>query len=98
MNNGTKIRTALRVAVSFNTAVYAVQGAIGNLHYGTLTAIWAVLTIVSDFLVAGITTYYNNDFTESACIGTGITRQMKAESDPDYKGERFYTEEVKEDE
>lgn len=78
MNNGTKIRTALRVAVSLNTAVYAVTAAIGQLGWGWLTVAWAVLTIISDFAVAFVTTYYNNDYTVEGATGTAITREMKA--------------------
>ena len=40
-----------------------------------------------------ITTYYNNDYTEEAAIGTGVTRQLKAERDELYVGDYFYTEE-----
>lgn len=78
MNTGTKIRTALRVTVSLNTAVYAVTAAVGQLGWGWLTVAWAVLTIISDFAVAFITTYYNNDYTVEGATGTAITREMKA--------------------
>ena len=78
MNTGTKIRTALRIAVSLNTAVYAVTAAVGQLGWGWLTVAWAVLTIISDFAVAFIKTYYNNDYTVEGATGTAITREMKA--------------------
>ena len=38
--------------------------------------------------------YKNNDHTEVAAEHTGEMRQEKAEQDPDYVGERFYTEEL----
>ena len=98
MNTGTKIRTALRIAVSLNTAIYAVSAAIGALGFGWLTMAWTIFTIASDFVVSALTTYYNNDYTEEACIGTGITRQLKAEKYEDYVGDYFYTEEDDEDE
>lgn len=97
MNTGTKIRTALRIAVSLNTAIYAVSAAVGTLGYGWLTVVWAIATIISDFVVSALTTYYNNDYTEEACIGTGITRQLKAEKKKNYAGEIFYSEEPTED-
>lgn len=78
MNTGTKIRTALRIAVSLNTAVYAVTAAVGNLGWGWLTITWAVVTILSDFAVSALTTYYNQDFTVEGDTGTKITREMKA--------------------
>jgi hypothetical protein len=45
MNTGTKIRTALRIAVSLNTAIYAVSTAVGALGFGWLTMVWAIFTI-----------------------------------------------------
>lgn len=92
MNTGTKIRTALRVAVSLNTAVYTVTAAVGQLGWGWLTVAWAVLTIISDFAVAFITTYFNNDYTEVAAQHTAEMRQHKAELEEDYIGDRFFTE------
>ena len=43
-------------------------------------------------VVDALTTYYNNDYTEEACIGTGITRQLKAENSEDYIGDKFFTD------
>lgn len=40
--------------------------------------------------------YKNNDHTEIAAEHTGEMRQEKLEQDPDYVGERFYTEEPEE--
>jgi len=94
MDKGTKIRTALRIAVSLNTAIYAVSAAVGALGFSWLTLAWAILTIISDLVVSALTTYYNNNYTEEACIGTGITRQLKAEKNNDYAGEYFYSEEI----
>ena len=71
MNTGTKIRTALRIAVSLNTAIYAVSAAVGALGFGWLTMAWAIFTIISDFAVSALTTYFNQDYTQEACIGTG---------------------------
>ena len=60
MNTGTKIRTALRIAVSLNTAIYAVSAAVGALGFGWLTMAWAIFTIISDFAVSALTTYFNH--------------------------------------
>jgi hypothetical protein len=98
MNKGTKVRTALRIAVSLNTAVYAVSAAVGALGFSWLTIAWAVFTILSDFAVSALTTYCNQDYTEEACIGTGITRQLKAEKNINYAGEYFYDNESLDDE
>ena len=93
MNNGTKIRTALRIAVSLNTAVYAVTAAVGQLGYHWLTLAWTIITIVSDFAVAFVTTYYNNDYTPVAAKHTAEMRQEKRELQEGYIGERFFTDE-----
>lgn len=102
MNIGTKIRTALRIAVSLNTAIYAVTTAIGELQISWLTMAWAVFTVISDFVVSFLTTYYNNDYTETACEYTGLMRQAKDEDNPEYEGEVFFDsvaeDEVDEDE
>ena len=91
MNTGTKIRTALRIAVSLNTAVYAVTAAVGQLGWGWLTVAWAVLTIISDFAVAFLTTFFNNDYTEVAARHTAEMRQEKRELKKGYIGDRFFT-------
>ena len=92
MDKGTKIRTALRIAVSLNTAIYAVSTAVGALGFNWLTLACAILTIISDLVVSALTTYYNNNYTEEACIGTGITRQLKAEKQEGYIGDIFFTD------
>lgn len=90
MNTGTKIRTALRIAVSLNTAFYAVAAAVGDLNIAKVTFVWTVFTIISDFVVSALTTYYNNDYTETACEYTGLMRQAKEEGSDDYEGEAFF--------
>lgn len=90
MNQGTIIRTIARVVASLNTAAYAVSAAVAGLGFNKLTLIWMILTIALDFAVAFFTTYYNNDYTEEACIGTGVTRQLKAEKKPDYIGDKMF--------
>lgn len=52
----------------------------------------AVKLIVA-LLAITYTGWKNHDFSEEACIGTGITRQMKAEKADDYIGDRFYADE-----
>ena len=81
MNKGTKIRTAARVIVSLNTAVYAVSASVNGLGFGKLAILWAILTIASDFAVAFITTYYNNDYTIEGVVGTIQTRELKEQRD-----------------
>ena len=50
-----------------------------------------VLMVITAFVWAYCSHYKNNDYTKGAVIGTGITRQINSERDPNYVGERFYT-------
>ena len=84
MNKETKIRTALRVLVSFYTAICVWQVAINELSERLgikwLSIACAILIVVLGLVVDTITTYWNNDYTPEACEGTGYTRQKKAEN------------------
>lgn len=97
MNKGTKQRTAARVLTTIGT-VLAVWKAVYEFilaEVGDTKIAVVVATLVSCIVIAvdAITTWYNNDYTEAACIGTGLTRQMKEEQDPEYIGEIFFDEE-----
>ena len=97
MNTGTKIRTALVVAVSIHTALLATD--VTGFQNPTVDTIYKIVSILVNFVVVALTTYFNNDYTEAACIGTGLTRQIKAEGKEGYVGEVFYAdEEYREDE
>ena len=91
MNKGTKIRTILRIAFSIYTAFCMWQVSIGELskqiNAPWLVGLCAVIIVVSGLVVDALTTYFNNDFTEEACQGTGITRQLKAQKKDDYVGD-----------
>lgn len=64
--------------------------------YGMGTPIPTNWTDAVKLIVALIAITYtgwkNHDFTEEACIGTGITRQLKAEKRADYIGDYFFTD------
>lgn len=91
MNKGTRIRTALAIATSINTALIATD--VTGFQNETLNTIYKVASLIANFVVVALVTYYNNDYTEEACLGTGMTRQLKAEKSEDYDGEHFFTEE-----
>lgn len=80
MNKGTKIRTALAIVTSVNTALLATD--VTGFNNKTLNTIYTVLSIVCNFIIVALTTYYNNDYTEAAAEGTGYTRAIKAGVDP----------------
>jgi len=88
MNNGTKIRTILVIASCLNTALLATDVAqFGN---ETVNLIYQILSVLANFVIVFCATWFNNDYTEEACIGTGVTRQLKAESKDNYVGDYFY--------
>lgn len=90
MTKGTKIRTVLAVIMLINEALIRI-GTVdfgdetSNLIYRWVSFIFLVLAYIASH-------WYNNDFTEEACIGTGITRQLKAEQGEDYIGDYFFDE------
>ena len=94
MNRGTIIRTILVIASCLNTALMATD--VAQFHNETVNLIYRIASVVLNFVVVACATYYNNDFTEAACRGTAMTRQLKAEQKDDYIGERFFTEKPEE--
>lgn len=97
MNFGTILRTVLVIASCFNTALMATD--VAQFHNPKLDLAYKILSVVANFIIVFCATYFNNDYTEEACQGTGLTRQLKAEKKEDYIGDRFYTEdEVKDNE
>lgn len=96
MTKGTKIRTVLVIATCFNTALMATD--IAQFHNPSLDLIYRILSVVANFVIVFCATWFNNDYTEEACIGTGITRQLKAEQGEDYIGDYFFDEEEEADE
>ncbi len=99
MNFGTILRTVLVIASCFNTALMATD--VAQFHNPKLDLAYKILSVVANFVIVFCATYFNNDYTEEACQGTGMTRQLKAEKKEGYIGDKFYTdpeEEVSEDE
>lgn len=78
MNKGTIIRTILVVASCLNTALMATD--VAQFHNETVNLIYRIASVALNFVIVGISTYYNNDYTEEACIGTGVTRKLKEEA------------------
>ena len=80
MDKVTKIRTALAIVTSVNTALLATD--VTGFNNKMLNTIYTVLSIVCNFIIVALTTYYNNDYTSAAAEGTGYTRAIKAGVDP----------------
>lgn len=90
MNRGTIIRTILAVALVINSG--AIASGIADFQNPTVDMIYKILSFCATAVILFVNTYYNNDYTEEACVGTGLTRQLKAESKADYNGEVFFEE------
>lgn len=88
MNNGTIIRTVLAVATVINTG--AIASGIAEFDNPTVNFWYKILSFAATAVILFVNTYYNNDYTEEALYGTGITRQKKAEKDPNYVGDRMF--------
>lgn len=95
MSRGTIIRTILAIAVSINTALAVTD--VASFENERLNLIYKIVSMALNFIIVAINTYYNNDYTEEACLGTGLTRQLKAEKKDNYEGEKFFGEEGNED-
>lgn len=79
MNIGTKLRTILVVATCLNTALMATD--ITGFHNPILDTIYTVASIILNFVIVAIATYFNNDFTKTAALYTTAMRLEKKKED-----------------
>ena len=91
MNTGTIIRTILAVATCLNTALMATD--IAQFHNPKLDLAYKIISVVLNFVIVACVTWFNNDYTPEAAIGTGVTRQLKDEAKDGYIGDYFFDEE-----
>ena len=76
MNKGTIIRTILAIATVINSG--AIASGVAEFENPTVDAAYKILSFAATAVILFVNTYYNNDYTEEACIGTGLTRALKA--------------------
>lgn len=95
MNTGTKLRTILAIVTSLNTALMATD--LTGFSNATIDTIYKVVSIVLNFVIVAIATYYNNDFTEDAAEFTGMMRMMKDQRNGVIDGEDFLDETIDEE-
>lgn len=91
MNFGTKLRTILAVATSLNTALMATD--ITGFENASLELAYRIASIVLNFIIVAIVTYYNNDYTPEAQEYTNLMRLAKKQ---DVEDGHFEDEEVEE--
>lgn len=89
MNFGTKVRTILAVATCLNTALMATD--LTQFHNEKLDLAYRIISVILNFIIVACVTWYNNDYTEEACEGTGLTRALKAE-EAEEEEEQFFIE------
>lgn len=79
MNFGTKVRTILAVATCLNTALMATDFA--QFNNATVDMVYRIVSVILNFIIVACVTWFNNDYTEEAAEGTGLTRALKAGED-----------------
>ncbi len=84
MNTGTIIRTICLVLALINQILTATGHSIIPIDDETIQALVSTIATVVTALIAW---WKNNDFTEEALIGTGLTRHLKAQRMDGYIGE-----------
>lgn len=76
MNSGTKIRSIVALIAALNEALMAFGVTyFADVNTDTIYKVVSTIFMVVSWLASH---YYNNDFTEEACEGTGLTRYLKA--------------------
>lgn len=73
--DGTKLRTVLAIATSINTALIALD--LSSFDNEQVNLWYKIISLVLNFIIVAITTYFNNDYTDEGAVGTAITRQLK---------------------
>ena len=79
MNSGTIIRTILVVATCLNTALMSTDFA--QFHNPTVDMAYRIISVILNFVIVAAATWFNNDYTAEAAIGTGLTRALKDNAD-----------------
>lgn len=95
MNFGTKVRTVLAITTCLNTALMATD--VAQFHSPKLDLAYRIVSVILNFIIVACVTWYNNDYTDAACEGTGLTRMLKAK-EVEEEEEQFFLEDGDEDE
>lgn len=90
MNLGTKLRTIFIIATCLNTALMATD--VTGFHNAVLDTIYTWASVILNFVIVALATYFNNDYTEIACKHTGAMRLEKEQMKGIITGENFFDE------
>lgn len=90
MNKGTIIRTIMAIALVINSG--AIATGIAEFNDPVVDKWYKIISFCATVVILFVNTYYNNDYTEEACIGTGMTRMLKAQKKDGFIGEDFNEE------
>lgn len=90
MNKGTIIRTIMAIALVINSG--AIATGIAEFNDPVVDKWYKIISFCATVVILFVNTYYNNDYTEEACIGTGMTRMLKAQKKEGFIGEDFEEE------
>ena len=78
-NKGTIIRTILAIATVINSG--AIATGIAEFQNPQVDMIYKILSFAATAVILFVNTYFNNDFTTAACIGTETTHMLKDDKD-----------------
>lgn len=90
MNKGTIIRTIMAIALVINSG--AIATGIAEFNDPVVDKWYKIISFCATVVILFVNTYFNNDYTEEACIGTGMTRMLKAQKKDGFIGEDFNEE------
>lgn len=95
MTKATIARTITSVIVAINSCLVMFGADIGGV---TEDVVYQVVSVVVMIVAWAVSFYKNNDFSEEACEGTGLTRLLKAakKATEEVTGENFF-DEIEED-
>ena len=93
MNKGTVIRTIMAIALVINSG--AIATGIAEFNDPVVDKWYKIVSFIATAVILFVNTYFNNDYTEEACIGTGYTRLLKTQKkiqNGEIIGEDFFSE------
>lgn len=93
MNKGTVIRTIMAIALVINSG--AIATGIAEFNDPVVDKWYKIISFIATAVILFVNTYFNNDYTEEACIGTGYTRLLKEQKkiqNGEMIGEDFFSE------